>query len=203
MTGSASSGPRTPGVARARNRVPSKTRDSRAPRCTRRGAPVGRAGFDNVRGQFSIRGAHCLAGQSSGSAYRRSVYRGRGRPSSRPEATVGVRGRVSIMVAAERRAGAEAKPHATARAGGSGQWPLPWGSQALGPERAVGGIGPIRSSRHAPRPLAARKAGASEDPVSSNVQVRDREPQPMAGNRDRRPVTVTASAPEANRCRGR
>jgi hypothetical protein len=34
----------------------------------KRGVPVGRAGLDNVRGPFSIRGAHCLAGQSSGSA---------------------------------------------------------------------------------------------------------------------------------------
>jgi antitoxin (DNA-binding transcriptional repressor) of toxin-antitoxin stability system len=35
----------------------------------------------------------------------------------------------------------------------------------LGPERAVGGIGSIRSSRHAPRPVAARKAGISENLV--------------------------------------
>ena len=71
---------------------------------------------------------------------------------------------------AARRAGAETRraPNTTARAGGSGQWPLPWGSQALGPERAVGGIGPIRSSRHAPRPLAARKAGAGRTTLSGS-----------------------------------
>jgi hypothetical protein len=32
----------------------------------------------------------------------------------------------------------------------------------LGPERAVGGIGSIRSSRRAPRPLAASKADVSK-----------------------------------------
>jgi hypothetical protein len=41
------------------------------------------------------------------------VYRGRGRPSRRPEATVGVRAGVTILVAEGRRAGAEAKPNVT------------------------------------------------------------------------------------------
>jgi hypothetical protein len=39
----------------------------------------------------------------------------------------------------------------------------------LGPERAVGGIGSIRSSRHAPRPVAARKAGVSKDSLQRRL----------------------------------
>ncbi len=58
----------------------------------------------------------------------------------------------------------------------------------LGPERAVGGIGSIRSSRHAPRPVAARKAGVSKN----SLQRRLAPPRPW--RRTSGTITDSASA---------
>jgi hypothetical protein len=100
----------TPAVARVF--VLSGARDSRAPVSTRGAQRWDVPGSTFCRWRW-VSMSKCPTWQSSGSACRRSVYRGRGRPSRRPEATVGDRLVVASLVAEGRRAGAEAQPNVT------------------------------------------------------------------------------------------
>jgi hypothetical protein len=98
----------------------------------RGGRNGGRAVLENV--PHTLRG--CMGtfsrGAPSGSASRRSASQPASRPSRRPKVAATARVRWPTLATAGRRAGAEVRraPNATARAGGSGQWPLPRGSQA-------------------------------------------------------------------------